>query len=102
VNAQIIRLDDYRSPNARAATPTVRFCPECRKAPAARGWCAGCTADIERRINDHRRRARRKIEGHGEGLCACCLEPIAPREVVAIDQDTGEVFHAFCAPDQLA
>lgn len=92
---QVIHLDQFR--RRRLAT-SARPCRDCRCRPAAPGsaWCERCTGEVTSRIADHR--ARKLRAGVASSVCAGCLDPIGSNDPAQIDQDTGEVFHAACAP----
>ena len=95
-DARIIRLDDYRA-RPRRDVVLQRKCPECRTRPADSGWCEPCTAEVLRKIAEHR---QRKLESSvavvgAHSICAGCLDPIDPRSRILIDWQLVEVFQGI-------
>lgn len=91
----VTSIDTVLARPRRQVQRVVVRCKRCRVPQAAPGFCGECSRLIDAE-GDVLRYA--KLREEAARLCCGCLWVIQPRERVAVDIETGDLFHEVCAP----
>lgn len=99
MSANVIHLDTVRARPRHDARRFVHRCDRCR-VPLAPGaaLCVSCVAAIDDLQDAHR---SAKLREAAARICCACLWPTQPRERVAVELGTFDVFHALCVVERV-